>query len=45
MRYEFLYETEEGVTIYAGIDDEGLTRVTCTAENPEYLAWLEDQKK
>jgi hypothetical protein len=26
--------------IYARIDDDGLCRFTCTAENPEYLAWL-----
>ena len=27
--------------IYARIDDDGLCRVTCTGENPEFLAWLE----
>jgi hypothetical protein len=39
MRYEFLKE-EEGVKIYARIDDDGLCRVTCTEENPDYQAWL-----
>jgi hypothetical protein len=40
MRYEYLKETEEGVKIYARIDDDGLCRVTCTEDNPEYQAWL-----
>ena len=26
--------------IYARIDDDGLCRLTCTEEYPEYLAWL-----
>lgn len=30
----------DGSTIYARIDDDGLCRVTCTAENPEFQAWL-----
>jgi hypothetical protein len=44
MKYEYLHDTDEGVKIYARIDDDGLCRVTCTEENPEYLAWLEEQK-
>jgi hypothetical protein len=40
MKYEFLHETEGGVKIYARIDEDGLTRVTCTEDNPEYQAWL-----
>jgi len=39
MRYEFLTE-EEGVKIYARIDEDGLCRVTCTEDNPDYQAWL-----
>jgi len=39
MRYELLTE-ERGVKIYARIDDDGLCRVTCTEENPDYQAWL-----
>jgi len=27
--------------IYARIDDDGLYRVTCTEDNPEFQAWLE----
>lgn len=26
--------------IYARIDDDGVCRFTCTAENPEFQAWL-----
>lgn len=37
MRYELIDE-ENG--IYARIDDDGLCRVTCTAENPDYLEWV-----
>ena len=42
MRYELLTENLEGVKIYARIDDDGLCRVTCTEDNPEYLAWLNE---
>lgn len=42
MKYEFLTENE-GVNIYARIDDDGKCRVTCTEENPDYQAWLEEQ--
>jgi hypothetical protein len=44
MKYELLNTTVDGVKIYARIDDDGLCRVTCTEDNPEYLAWLEEQK-
>lgn len=43
MRYEFLHEVE-GVKIYARIDDDGKCRVTCSEDNPEYLAWLDEAK-
>jgi hypothetical protein len=42
MRYELLTTTDEGVKIYARIDEDGLTRVTCTEDNPDYLAWLDE---
>ena len=25
---------------YARIDDDGLCRVTCTEDNPEFMAWV-----
>lgn len=43
MKYEFLTETEDGVKIYARIDDDGKCRVTCTEDNPDYLEWLESE--
>ena len=39
MKYELLNEVD-GTKIYARIDDDGLCRVTCTEENPDYQAWL-----
>jgi hypothetical protein len=39
MKYELLNE-EDGVKIYARIDEDGLCRFTCTEDNPEYQAWL-----
>ena len=41
MKYELLIE-EDGVKIYARIDDDGVCRVTCTEDNPDYLAWLDE---
>ena len=41
MKYEYLHDNQDGVKIYARIDDDGLCRVTCTEQNPEYQAWLE----
>ena len=40
MKYELLKTTEEGVKIYARIDDDGLCRVTCTEDDVDYQAWL-----
>jgi hypothetical protein len=42
MKYELLKTTDDGVKIYARIDDDGKCRVTCTEDNPEYQAWLND---
>ncbi len=28
--------------IYARIDDDGKCRLTCTADYPEFVAWLEE---
>jgi hypothetical protein len=39
MKYKLLKE-EEGIKIYARIDDDGLCRVTCTEDNPEFKAWV-----
>jgi hypothetical protein len=44
MKYELLNTSPDGSKIFARIDDDGLCRVTCTEDNPDYLAWLEEQK-
>ena len=41
MIYQYLQTNEDGVKIYARIDDDGLCRVTCTEDNPEFQAWVE----
>jgi hypothetical protein len=42
MIYKLLHKTLEGVQIVARIDDDGLCRLTCTDQNPDYLKWLEE---
>ena len=38
-------ECDTGKMIYGRVDDDGLIRFTCIAENPEYQAWLADEAK
>jgi hypothetical protein len=45
MKYELLTTTEDGVKIYARIDEDGKCRVTCTEENPDYQAWLSEAEQ
>jgi hypothetical protein len=33
--------TENGITIYARIDNDGICRLTCTEDCPEFKTWLE----
>lgn len=40
MIYKVAYVTEDGKTIYARIDDDGLCRVTCTEDDRDLQAWL-----
>jgi hypothetical protein len=40
MIFKILHTNEDGQTIYARIDDDGKCRLTCTAEYPEFVAWL-----
>ena len=42
MIYKLLHKTLEGVQIVARIDDDGLCRVTCIAENPEFQEYLKN---
>ena len=40
MNYKILETDSIGAVIYAKVDDDGLIRLTCTAENTEFQAWL-----
>jgi hypothetical protein len=40
MIYKILTTNEDGITIYARIDDDGKCRLTCTADYPEFKEWL-----
>jgi hypothetical protein len=42
MIYKIHSVNEFGQTIYARIDDDGLCRLTCTEEYPEFKAWLDE---
>jgi hypothetical protein len=41
MIYKILKTNEDGQTIYARIDDDGLCRLTCTEDHPEFKEWIE----
>jgi hypothetical protein len=41
MRWVKLSKTFFDTQIYGRIDDDGLMRVTCIAEHPEFVEWLE----
>jgi hypothetical protein len=40
MIYKLLKTNQDGIKIYARIDDDNLCRVTCTEQNPEFQKWL-----
>jgi hypothetical protein len=42
MKYELFTTDQNGIKIYARIDDDGKCRVTCTEDNPDYEAWLDE---
>ena len=42
MIYKLLTTTEDGVKIFARIDEDGKCRVTCVAENPEFQDYLKN---
>ena len=41
MMFKILTTNMDGQTIYACINDDGLCRLTCTADYPEFKAWVE----
>ena len=42
MIFRMLPTIEGEQQIYARIDDDGLCRLTCTADYPEFQKWLEE---
>ena len=42
MIYKMLPKKEDREQIFARIDDDGLCRVTCVAENPEFQDYLKN---
>jgi hypothetical protein len=40
MNFKILRTNEDGVTIYARIEDDGKCRLTCTDEYPEFQEWI-----
>jgi hypothetical protein len=42
MIYKMLLKMEGEQQIYARIDDDGLCRLTCTEDYPEFKAWLDE---
>jgi hypothetical protein len=45
MTYIELGENLQGIMLYGRVDDDGLMRVTCTEDNPEYQAWLKQAEQ
>ena len=42
MTYKLLRTNQDGVNIFARIDDDGKCRLTCVAENPEFQDYLKN---
>ena len=42
MIYKMLPKLDNEQQIYARIDDDGLCRLTCTENYPEFKTWLEE---
>jgi hypothetical protein len=42
MIYKLLQTNEDNIKIYARIDEDGLCRVTCSEQNPEFQKWLDE---
>jgi hypothetical protein len=40
MTYKIFTTNSAGETIYARVDDDGVIRVTCTADHPPFQEWL-----
>ena len=42
MIFKVHHVDEFGKTIYARIDDDGLCRLTCTEDYPEFKTWISE---
>ena len=42
MIYKIYSTNTDGQTIYARIDDDGLCRLTCTEDYPEFKQWVSE---
>ena len=42
MIYKMLPKKEDREQVFARVDDDGVCRVTCVAENPEFQAYLKN---
>ena len=40
MKYELLETNQNGLKIFARIDEDGMCRVTCLESDPAYQEWL-----
>jgi hypothetical protein len=40
--YKLLKTNIDGVKIYAKIDDDNISRQSCTEQDPEYLKWVSE---
>ena len=40
MTFKVLFVGDDGKTVYARIDDDGVCRLTCTEEYPEFQTWV-----
>jgi len=45
MIFKINHINEDGKTIYARIDDDGLCRLTCTEDYPEFKQWVSEGNK
>ena len=40
MKYKLLRTNQDGVKIYARIDDDNLCRLTCSEQDPDFIKWV-----
>jgi hypothetical protein len=40
MTYKLLRTNQDGIKIYAKIDDNNLCRITCSEQDPDFIKWV-----